>query len=110
MNWYKSESTIRPLEFEQGESTTYLRKDIVLEKRTGEDGQTQRIFTYLEACITNEEAALFKAQMSPVTTPLRADTDFCLALLGADTMERNISANGYSERVERYKEYFQSGQ
>ena len=50
-----SESTVKPLTLEIGKRTVFLRKNIVEEKRTYEDGSTTLFYVYEEAKMSHED-------------------------------------------------------
>lgn len=99
MNWHKSESTERPIQVEVGKTSTFIRKNI----EETEDG-----YSYDEIIVPNEEADVYKGTLYPTTDVQRSDIDYCLALLGADEEEATSEVN-WSARIEKYREYYQSG-
>ena len=50
-----SESTVKPSTLEIGKRTVFLRKNIVEEKRTDEDGSTTLFYVYEEAKMSHED-------------------------------------------------------
>jgi hypothetical protein len=50
-----SESTVRPVEVEKSKRTVFLRKDIVEEERTDEEGNVTVMYTYQEAKLSHAE-------------------------------------------------------
>lgn len=50
-----SESTVRPVEIEKSKHTVFLRKDIIEEERTDNDGNTYVWYTYQEAKLSHED-------------------------------------------------------
>lgn len=50
-----SESTVRPLDLEFGKRTVWMRKNIVEEERTDEEGNVSTFYVYEEAKMTPEE-------------------------------------------------------
>lgn len=49
------ESTIKPLCFEVGKSTVYLRKNIIEEKRENASGESHIVYVYEEAALPFDE-------------------------------------------------------
>lgn len=94
--WKQSQSSERPQEVEIGKSTVYVRKDI----ERVEDG-----YNYLEQTMPLEDWELYRGLASSE----RSDIDFALALLGADELIPELTAN-WDSRIEKYKQYYQSGQ
>lgn len=63
MNWYKSESTVRPnkIDTTSSKKVVYLRKDIVEKQREDEEnGDMITYFEYDEAKLTKEEYEKYK--------------------------------------------------
>ena len=50
-----SESTVRPIDVEVDKHTVFLRKDIVEEERSNDEGNVSVFFTYKEAKMSHEE-------------------------------------------------------
>lgn len=94
--WKQAQSNERPKQVEVGKSTVYIRKNIT---------QIEGGFEYLEQKLPLEDWELYKALASDE----RSDIDFALALLGADELIPELTAN-WDSRIEKYKQYYQSGQ
>jgi hypothetical protein len=59
MNWYTSESTVRPkeLDLDISPTTVYFRRNIHTETRQDEGGEAYTIFVYEEATLPKAEYA-----------------------------------------------------
>lgn len=100
--WKHSQSNQKPSVLEIGNSTVYIRKDII----QNEDGQ----YDYLEQTLTKEDWDLYSRLFTPTTDVLRSDVDFALALLGADESFDEVNESNWDTRIEKYKKYYESGQ
>lgn len=81
MNWYTSESTIRPkeLELDISPTTVYFRRNIHTEERADEiTGETYTIFVYEEATMPKTEYASHLAAQN------QANIDFMAMELDVD--------------------------
>lgn len=88
MNWYKSESTVRPDEVDTTSSKTavYLRRNIAEKQRESEfDGDMQTYFEYEEAKLMKEEYEKYLKSLDLINIQqLYADLDYVAAMVGVN--------------------------
>lgn len=86
MNWYKSESTVRPDEVDttSSKTTIYLRRNIAEKQRGSEiDGNMQTYYEYDEARLTKREYEEYLKGISLVDIEQqRADIDYLAIMTG----------------------------
>lgn len=80
MNWYTSESTVRPkeLELDISPTTVYFRRNIHTETRQDDDGETYTVYVYEEATLPKTEYAAHLAAQN------QANIDFMAMELDVD--------------------------
>ena len=64
--YIKSESTIKPDVVSIEKSTVYLRRNIVEEVRTYEDGATNTFYVYEEAKLSHEEFSKYSNELAAI--------------------------------------------
>lgn len=88
MEWYKSESTIRPDEVDTASSkkVVYLRKNIVEKQREDViDGEIQTYYEYDETKLTKEEYAEYLKGLALIDIEQqRADIDYLAIMTGVE--------------------------
>lgn len=80
LNWYTSESTIRPqeLDLDSSPTTVYFRRNIHIEEREEEDGEIYVMYVYEEATLPKTEYA------SHLVAQNQANIDFMAMELDVD--------------------------
>lgn len=70
LGWYRSESTVRPLEVDTTTSKKYiyLRKNIEETQKQDDDGESYTIFNYDEAKLTQEEYEIYLKEITATQT------------------------------------------
>ena len=88
MNWYKSESTLRPDELDTTSSkkAVYLRRNIVEKQRESRfDGEMQTYYEYDETKLTKEEYAEYLKGLALIDIEQqRADIDYLAIMTGVE--------------------------
>lgn len=88
MVWYKSESTIQPIEADElsSKTTVYLRRNIIEKQRESDlDGEMQTYFEYEEAKLTKEEYKKYLQVAEAVNMrQIRADVDYIALCSGIE--------------------------
>lgn len=70
LGWYRSESTVRPLEVDTTTSKKYiyLRTNIEETQKQDDDGESYTIFNYDEAKLTPEEYEIYLKEITATQT------------------------------------------
>ena len=88
MEWYKTESTVRPKEIDTTSSNkvVYLRRNIIERQRESEfDGEIQTYYEYDEAKLTKEEYAEHLQGLALIDIEQqRADIDYIAIMTGVE--------------------------
>lgn len=70
LGWYRSESTVKPLEVDTTTSKKYiyLRKNIEESQMKNDDGESYTVFNYDEAKLTQEEYEIYLKEITATQT------------------------------------------
>ena len=76
LGWYKSESTVKPLEVDETTSKKYIyiRKNITEVQKNDDEGGTYTYFEYDEAKLTHSEYAIYLKEITATQTLDNIDT------------------------------------